>query len=646
MYSLLNFWLLGVRYIPHGHCYLWQTPLVALHLTADALIAIAYYSIPITLIYFVRESEELPFKSIFILFGTFILSCGTTHLVEIWTLWHPNYWFYGILKAITALVSLYTAFSLIPIIQAVLKLPSTQALDNLNQQLNEQIIAKEAAKHEVERLNQELEARVAEKTTALVKANQDLQTSNKFRQQLTDLTPNLLYIYDLAAQKNIYCNPFISELLGYTPKQMQKFKDGLLDELIHPEDLSLLKEHFKNCLLLEKDKYLEVEYRIKDTNGGWHWLHDKNAIFSRGSDGEPKQILGIAQDITQAKKDRIQTQKLNQKLETQIAVLEMRDSARVKLAKLTEFIQVCTNLEEAQIIIADLLKPLFEHSTGAIYLVDDSKNVFRAIATWGEDLSHTSFEPKECWAIRRGNMHICDSDTVNLFCTHVDKKELTPCLCLPMIARGETIGMLHLSFSKQNAIAKPIQDLAETVAQNLALSFANLKLQQKLRYQSLRDPLTGLYNRRYLQESLEKELDRACRQQQPVSIMMLDVDRFKRFNDVYGHAAGDLVLSQVGAYILSVIRQYDIACRYGGEELIIVMPNANLENAMHGAERIRIGIENLKLKHEQKWLNSISISIGVACFNSDNNDAESLIEAADKALYLAKKSGRNCVKSG
>ena len=138
--------LLGNQYIPHGHCYLWQTPLVGLHVTADALIAIAYYSIPVVLICFVRKIEELPFKNIFILFGAFILSCGTTHLIEIWTLWHPNYWFYGLAKAITALISLYTAFALIPIIPAALKLPSPQSLEILNQQINEEIVAKEIAK--------------------------------------------------------------------------------------------------------------------------------------------------------------------------------------------------------------------------------------------------------------------------------------------------------------------------------------------------------------------------------------------------------------------------------------------------------------------------------------------------------------------
>ena len=212
-----------------------------------------------------------------------------------------------------------------------------------------------------------------------------------------------------------------------------------------------------------------------------------------------------------------------------------------------------------------------------------------------------------------------------------------------MIARGETIGMLHLRFNRTETISQSNQDLAVTVAQNLAISFANLKLQEKLRFQSLRNPLTGLYNRRYLRNALKREIDRAYRKQQFVSVIMLDIDHFKRFNDVYGHSAGDLVLSTVGAYLLNQIRQYDIACRYGGEELVIVMPDASIEVTILRAEEIRAGIKKLELEHEGKKLESISVSIGISCFPDDSIDPEKLIRAADKALYKAKEQGRDCV---
>lgn len=623
-------YLSSIQYIPHGHCYLWQTPLVALHVISDALIAIAYYSIPLTLIYFVRKVEELPFKNIFILFGVFILSCGTTHVVEIWTLWHPDYWLYGILKAITALISLYTALALLPIIPQVLKLKSPEYLASLNQQLSEQITAKDLVQQELNSLNQELEQRVEEKTAAL-------QKSIKFREKITESTPNLLYIYDLVEQRNIYCNSFIGELLGYTPQELQKFKDGIVEELVHPDDIELLQQHYERCFTLKDDKYLEVEYRIKSSSGKWYWLHDKHTIFSRDSQGKPQRILGIAQDISH-------TKELDRQLKAQISVLTRTNQARIKLAKMNDFIQSCISLDEAQGVIADLLSPLFPNTDGAIYLMNSSKNLLDEIARWGITHSDDSFDPKDCWAIRQGNLHRVFADTPGLYCSHVNaKQDLNPSLCLPMIARGETIGMLYLRFANSKSISEASQGIAETVAQNIAMSFANLKLQQELRFQSLRDPLTGLYNRRYLQESLSQEIDRARRKQQFVSVIMLDVDHFKRFNDLYGHSAGDLVLASVGSFLQFKIRQYDIACRYGGEELTIVMPDASKEDTILRAEAIRIGIKELHLKHEGKRLESITVSIGVSCFPDDGTDASSLIKAADKALYRAKEEGRDRV---
>lgn len=125
---------------------------------------------------------------------------------------------------------------------------------------------------------------------------------------------------------------------------------------------------------------------------------------------------------------------------------------------------------------------------------------------------------------------------------------------------------------------------------------------------------------------------------------MIDVDYFKRFNDNHGHSAGDLVLSQIGTYLLSQIRQYDIACRYGGEELVIVMPDASIDDTIIRAEEIRLGVKKLQLEHEGEKLESISVSIGVSYFPDDSNTVDGLIQAADKALYKAKEQGRDCVR--
>ena len=638
------FYLSNTQYIPHGHCYLWQTPLVGLHVASDVLIAISYYLIPIFIIYFVREIEELPFKNIFILFGAFILSCGTTHLAEIWTLWHPDYWVYGILKAITALISLYTALSLPPVIPVVLALPSPKALEKLNRQLEKTVLSEKMAKEELAELNRELEHRVDEKTSALTKTNLELQESTRFAKKITDAVPNLLYIYDLTTNRNIFCNPFINELLGYSVLAVQKFESNLLGELIHPDDMKRVVEHHRQCLALEDERYLEIEYRIKDISGNWYWLYDKNTVFSRDCQGQPKQILGIAQDITHKKKAEIKAQLLNQKLFEQVDILETRDRSRVQLSKMIKLIQVCSSLNEASKVVVDLLQPLFPNSKGAIYLMSNSKNALDAIASWGDLKSNFYFSSKKCWAIRLGEHYSVYPSTPELYCDHVDDVERLPSLCLPMIAEGETIGVLHLQFKDVVEIARSTINLAETATQNLALSFANLKLQQELQYQSFHDSLTGLYNRRYLEETLKKELERARRKQQFVSVMMLDIDRFKQFNDTHGHQAGDLVLSKVGSYLLSAIREYDIACRYGGEEIIVVMPDASIENSLVRAETFRTDIKALKLQYNGKQLEPITVSIGVSCFPDDSVDVEKLIVAADKALYQAKEDGRDRVK--
>jgi light-regulated signal transduction histidine kinase (bacteriophytochrome) len=173
--NLLQDFFYSGNFIPHGHCYLWKPELIWLHILSDALIALSYYSIPLTLLYFVRKREDIPFKGIFVLFGAFIISCGTTHIMEVWTLWHPSYWFAGLLKAITALISLYTALTLIPLVPQALALPSPAQLETANQALLIEITERKRIEAELREYKNNLEELVQHRTAELEIANEQLQ---------------------------------------------------------------------------------------------------------------------------------------------------------------------------------------------------------------------------------------------------------------------------------------------------------------------------------------------------------------------------------------------------------------------------------------------------------------------------------------
>ena len=522
-------------------------------------------------------------------------------------------------------------------------LPLESKLAEGNQQL-EEIATRKTIEAKISQLDRELEQKVVERTSALISANRDLKENNILMDRVANLTPNLLYIYDLEQKCNVYHNHFVGEILGYSTAQIEQMNVQLFGKLVHPEDRDSIVQHHERCLNLKDDEYLEIEYRMQDNSGNWHWLQSKDTVFERDSTGQPKQILGVSQDITEAKRSQAHTAKLNLELAEKVETLEKWHEERLKLAKMNEFLQACLTIKEAKIVLTDLLQPLFPNSHGVVYLMNNSKNLLEAIATWGLAMCESNFEPDECWSLRRGNIHQVYPQTDRLYCNHINTACNSPTLCSPMIAKGKTLGMLYLRFDNTEKISPMLQELATTVSQNIALSFANLKLQEKLRHQSLRDPLTGLYNRRYLQECLNKEIDRARRKHHTISIIMLDVDRFKRFNDIYGHSAGDLVLKEVSAYLLSQTRQYDIACRYGGEELVIVMPDASIEDTIIRAEQIREEIKQLELKHQSQSLQTITVSIGISCFPQHGYDVDSLIRAADSALYEAKNSGRDCVR--
>jgi len=298
---------------------------------------------------------------------------------------------------------------------------------------------------------------------------------------------------------------------------------------------------------------------------------------------------------------------------------------------------------------------LFQSTNGGLSLVHLPGKHLEGVASWGDrPPSEQAFTAQDCWALRQTQAHWVGDPRTELLCEHVksDSKSVSPYLCVPLFAQGETLGLLHLRRVKEESASPENADsieshlnLATAVAEELGLALANLRVRDTLHEQSIRDPLTGLYNRRFLEEFLLRELARADRKKHALTIITLDIDHFKRINDALGHGAGDIVLRRVGLLLQGYVRESDIACRVGGEEFSLLLPEASMQIAAQRAENIRGGVHELKLKYDGHSLGSITISLGVAAFPEHGTTPDALIRAADQALYDAKSRGRDRVAS-
>ncbi|PPT09453.1 Circadian input kinase A [Geitlerinema sp. FC II] len=350
-------------------------------------------------------------------------------------------------------------------------------------------------------------------------------------------------------------------------------------------------------------------------------------------------------DITAIKQSEQALQQANQQLEDNIDRLEQRNTEMLLLSETSDFLQACLTIEEACAVITSLVEPLFPNCSGGIFITSASRNRIENVAAWGKHLySQTDFHPQDCWGLRRGRSHWVNLHRKGLRCNHTSSSpETLNTLCIPTIAQGETIGLFYLSSETPEGLSEEKQQLARTLAEQIGLALANLNLRETLQHQSIRDPLTGLFNRRYLEEFLQQEISRAQRRQHSIGAIMLDVDRFKQFNDTYGHDAGDLVLQAVGNLLKNHVRGSDVACRYGGEEMTLVLPECSLTNTQKRAEALREAISTLNLQYQGKTLDSITASFGVACFPQHGITGQAVLQAADAALYRAKAEGRNRV---
>lgn len=366
-------------------------------------------------------------------------------------------------------------------------------------------------------------------------------------------------------------------------------------------------------------------------------------------DGEGR-IMGfsaLVADNSLVKRAEADMKASHSAMEASLAKLQQRTQELVLLSELSDLLQSCARPEEGYQLAVRSLRKMFPARAGAIFEISPSRDLVEPVATWGEDGGQfASFVQEDCWALRRGQIHRVEAGDAGLVCAHARAGGLgaLPSICAPLAAQGEALGVLHL-IDRTGAGGFDAEELnlIEAVAKQVGLAISNLRLREALRQQSIRDALTGLFNRRYMDETLAREVRRGAREKKPVSVIMLDIDHFKMFNDTFGHEAGDAVLRTLGHFLASTVRGEDIACRYGGEEFAIVLPGASLEAAAHRAEQLRLGAQGLKVDYHGRALGQITLSLGVAVFPQHGSRGDMVVAAADAALYRAKEGGRDQV---
>jgi diguanylate cyclase (GGDEF)-like protein/PAS domain S-box-containing protein len=341
-------------------------------------------------------------------------------------------------------------------------------------------------------------------------------------------------------------------------------------------------------------------------------------------------------------------------LDRLVTELELRTKQMTSLSEMGSLLACSGTVKEACAVVADSLQKLFPDApSGALYLFKSSRDLIEAAVRWGKtDVLAPTFPPDTCWSLRRGQPHWSGQPGSGIACQHLTPSSTSDCLCVPMVAQGNTVGVLHLEFdrvaaleadSSMESLRESHQRLAISAASQIALSLASLQLRETLRDQAIRDPLTLLFNRRFLEESLERELQLAGRKKQSIAVLFLDLDRFKGFNDTFGHDAGDMVLQSLADLFRNFFRSTDICCRYGGEEFAIILPESSSHDAAIRADALRSEVKSLRLHYKKQSLGQMTLSVGVAAFPEHGSTSVELLKIADQCLYESKSRGRDVV---
>jgi len=461
-----------------------------------------------------------------------------------------------------------------------------------------------------------------------------LQDSEARYRRLFETAKDGILILNGNTGRIVDANPFLQDMLGYAESELI---GKALWEIGPVRNIAASQEAMQQLQYKEYIRYEDIPLETKA--------------------GERKQVEFVSnvyqvngwrviqcniRDITARKHAEAEALMANNELLALVDELRWHDQQMQLLNRMNDLLQSCMTQAEAYRVIGLTAGDMFPGDSGSLAILPGRDQPLEVVARWGSDMGmESTFSLEDCWALRRGQLHEVVDLQTGLVCNHFSLPPQVGYLCLPLIVQGKILGVLTLvqNASHKGLYPMSLKQLAVTVGETIKLSLSNLELREELRQQAIHDPLTNLFNRRYLEETLPRDLYHAQRRNSPLSVVMLDLDGFKQFNDSFGHGPGDALLREFGGVLRERLRKSDIPCRYGGDEFLLVMPDSSIADTQGRLEQIRIFLTGLQIHYGEQTLGMVTFSAGIAETPQHGITIAALLRAADKALYAAKRAG-------
>ncbi|MEH2323269.1 MAG: diguanylate cyclase [Nostoc sp.] len=565
---------------------------------AHGITALSYFGIPILIgVFFVKTKATIPSKFwlAFFLSSGFVLFCGFHHLLTVFEPHSAVSLLHLCVLDLMALISLCALLYLMPTAYQIVE--------------------------------------------AIAKSQEDtqkLQRSQQMQQLFLDQGPFMAYIKD-DQSRMLYYNQETQSRFSVTPQEWLGKADS--EFLSDPEEARQVMANDQIVLKTLHPLKLIEEAKVSGNDQPCYWLSFKFP-FSDYATGD-RRLGGISIDITES----IQLQRslidLNRHLEEKALELEAKKRELIYLSDMADMLYCCESEDDVYKVVALTCSKLFPNMSGCVYIISNSKNYVHLNSFWGDErTSKEIFSKSECWALRRGKFNLLSSGNSGLLCSHLIQPVSGAHLCFPLFGQSEVVGILHIYSIEE--ISPEDQQITEIIARTLGFALNNLSIKQRLTHDSLRDGMTQLYNQSYMETILEQRLAEAERSGQRLSVIFLDIDNFKSYNSRYGHLTANIVIQELAKLLLKSIRSFDIPCRWGGEEFVIVMPNMTLESLRKRVEQLRVDIEQMQLRDGDQILQSITASFGIAVSESGIT-VKDFLNRANQAMLEAKRTGKNRV---